>query len=460
MKTIHKIWAIMFFLGFLLHAGCSKEKFLGAKPNTSIIIPTTLAELRSLLDYTRVFTFSPGLGELSADNYYLQYPDWQALSAVERSGYTWEADMYGNQRQVSDWSIPYQQVLYANIVLEQLDKNPPADKDNAEWEDIRGDALFSRAFAYASLVQHFAPAFDSATMTTDLGIPVRLGTDVHSNQPRASIKQCYDQIQKDLLESVGLLNPSVPAVAKNRPSRPAAYALLARTCLLTRQFDRAARYADSCLSLYNTLIDYNTISATAATPFDRSNRECIYYCQAVSDYSVLLTYSATVFADTLLYRSYDLNDLRRNIFFRVIGNGGIGFKRGYSGTVYPFTGLATDEVYLVRAEALARTGNYTAAMNDLNTLLSKRWKTGTYTPLAAISSADALAKILVERRKELPWRGLRWLDLKRWNKEGYGINLTRNLDGLTYSLQPGSPRYVFAIPDNEITVSGIAQNPR
>ena len=441
-------------------SSCTKSSFLDKKPNTSIIIPSSLPELRSLLDNTNVFTVSPGLGEVSADNYYLAFNDWQALSLLEHNTHNWAKDLFGTNRQVNDWTIPYRQVLYANIVLEKLWEIDPAAADLNEWKDLKGSALFLRALAFSNLVQHFAPAFDSSTATTDPGIPLRIVTNIHQLYPRASVKECYDLIFHDLSEAAALLSVSLPATARNRPSRPAVYALVSRLCISTRQYEKAGRYADSCLSLYSKLIDYNTLSQSAATPFERSNDETIYYCQATTTLNVLLTTSTTVFADTLLYRSYAANDLRRSIFFRTISSNNMGIKRGYSGTVFAYTGLATDEVYLNRAESFARSGNMLAAMNDLNTLLSKRWKIGTYTALSAVSPADALNKILTERRKELIWRGIRWSDLKRLNKEGASITLSRLLDGQLYTLPPNSPLYVFPIPEDEISLSGITQNPR
>jgi len=445
----------------LLLMACSKNEFLDKKPNSSIIIPTTLAELRSMLDYTQVFTFSPGLGEMAADDYYLLPVNWQAIpSVVERNSYTWESDLYSNQLSIADWSLPYQQVLYANIVLEQLQKIQPTETEIHEWENIKGSALFKRALALSSLVQHFAPVFDSATMNSTAGVPLRLSSAVKSYQPRNSIKECYDQVFADLIAAAQLLSPVVPALAKNRPSKPAAYALLARNALFTGQYDKAKIYADSSLQLYNHLTDYNSISTTAVTPFDRSQPEILYYCQAISQYSILQTTSTTVFADTLLYRSYHINDLRRAIFFRTISGSNMGFKRGYSGATLSFTGLATDEVFLIRAEALARLGLTNAALNDLNTLLQKRWRTGTFVPVTAINAADALQKILGERRKELVWRGLRWHDLKRYNKQGLAIRLQRILGSDSYTLDPGSNKYVFPIPQEEISLSGVIQNPR
>jgi hypothetical protein len=76
----------------------------------------------------------------------------------------------------------------------------------------------------------------------------------------------------------------------------------------------------------------------------------------------------------------------------------------YGGNQY--TGIATDEIYLIRAECLARSGNTSDALKDLNNLLAKRWKTGiTFTPIQATNADDALVKILAERKKELLFRG-------------------------------------------------------
>jgi hypothetical protein len=100
-------------------------------------------------------------------------------------------------------------------------------------------------------------------------------------------------------------------------------------------------------------------------------------------------------------------------------------------------------------------------MNNLNALLVKRWKTGTFIPLTASNTDDALNKILLERRKELCFRGIRWSDLKRLNKDlKYSKTLVRVLNGQTYTLLPNDPKYVLPIPDNEIRVSGIEQNLR
>jgi hypothetical protein len=70
-------------------------------------------------------------------------------------------------------------------------------------------------------------------------------------------------------------------------------------------------------------------------------------------------------------------------------------------------------------------------------------------------------KILTERRKELIFRGLRWPDLRRLNKDGAGVSVTRKLDGQTYTLTPNSLKYTWLIPQQVIDFNpGMPQNPR
>jgi hypothetical protein len=128
--------------------------------------------------------------------------------------------------------------------------------------------------------------------------------------------------------------------------------------------------------------------------------------------------------------------------------------------VFSFQGLATDEVYLTRAESYARDSDIVSALNDLNALLKSRWKKGSFNPFTATTASQALQLILTERRKELPFRGIRWMDIKRLNKEGAQIKLQRELNGITYEILPNGSRYVFPIPPDVIALSGMPQNSR
>ena len=128
--------------------------------------------------------------------------------------------------------------------------------------------------------------------------------------------------------------------------------------------------------------------------------------------------------------------------------------------VYPFTGLATDELYLIRAEANAFADNIPEAMNDINTLLTNRYLTGTYTPPVINTREEALQLIRDERRKELAFRGQRWPDLRRFNIEGANIELSRILNSKVHTLAPNSKLYTLPLPPEIITLGKLQQNDR
>src|SRR3981189_1202195 len=86
--------------------------------------------------------------------------------------------------------------------------------------------------------QLFAPVYDSVSSRSlpAMGIPLRLTADVNAPSTRSTVQQTYDQILGDLQQAVVLLPAAVPYANRNRPSRPAAQALLARVYLSMRNY--------------------------------------------------------------------------------------------------------------------------------------------------------------------------------------------------------------------------------
>jgi len=439
--------------------GCRKDDFLDKKPSTDIVSPTTLEDFQALLDNDQMNEM-PVLGEVSADNYYLTSSFFNAINARERNAYIWLQDIYQGQINIPDWNLPYQQVFYANVILEGLQKVQVNSSNIQQWNNIKGAALFARGQAFHFLAQLFAPVYDDATASTDLGIPLRLKSGIDEVSVRSSVSETYQQAINDISEAASLLQIPVASVNRNRPCKPAALALLARIYLSMRKYDKAALYADSCLQLYPDLIDYNTANAGSAFPFSRTNIETMYQARLYSGTAILKGVSVfNCIIDSTLYRSYASDDLRKVIFYMQVGANTIA-KGSYTGVSFAFAGLATDEAYLIKAEGLARTGNIAGAMNTLNTLLVKRWKPGTFVPFTAATQTEAVNIILTERRKELPFRGVRWSDIRRLNKEDANIVLTRIVNGQGYTLPVNDKRYVLPIPPDVIALSGIQQNPR
>ncbi|MNY19764.1 SusD family protein [compost metagenome] len=225
-------------------------------------------------------------------------------------------------------------------------------------------------------------------------------------------------------------------------------------------YEHAGLYADLCLKGYSVLMNYSSLDlSTTDIPFSRYNQEVIFHSQMAALYGQQLF---ILLIDRLFYDEYDEKDLRKIAFYNEdSGSKLVSYKGSYAGkenSYSCFSGLATDEVYLIRAECFARQGKAVAAMKDLNTLVKTRWL-GPYVDLIATDAEDALKKVLDERKKELILRGTRWSDLRRLNRDSrFKVRPTRTVGGKTYILEPNSYQYTFPIPDDIIQMTGMEQN--
>ena len=464
MRTIF----FLLLVGGVALVGCRKA-FLAQKPSTNLLVPNSLTVIQQLLDNQNVMNLTPALGEVSGDNIWFSDLEQTKLSAKEFNAYIWASDIYEGQGLVSDWDNPYSEVFYANTVLQGLAAITPDSTDQTEWNTLKGWALFCRGYAFFNIAELFAKPYDSATAASDPGIPIRLSPDINVKTTRSTMQASYTQILNDLNAAEILLPAAIPANNLNRPSRLAVQALLARIYLSVRDYKDAKLYADSVLKGHPDLLDFNSVAqdtlSTVLVPFHNTTMPEVIYQSNMPPASTATTVLEALvctgcFVDTSLMASYASNDLRRAIFYRSVGVDTFSLKGTYAGSVFLFSGLATDELYLIRAECGAREGDTAAARSDLNKLLMDRYRTGTFAGYSFGSAAEALDSILVERRKELAFRGIRWSDLRRFNQEGRAVMLYRTVNGHTYSLPPGSDLYTLPIPPDVLNLSGIQQNPR
>lgn len=452
----YKIWLFVFACTIIV--SCKKE-WIEIKSNKALDIPTSVADFQAILDNSAIMNdVRPSLGEVSADNYYLPVNIWQVWASHNKNASIWTSDIYNIiSTDNANWNYSYRQVFYSNIVLDGIDEVGAQEINTLEWNNVKGSALYFRADAFFNVSQLFTKPY-SLTFPDYPGIPLRLNPDPNVATSRSRLLETYDQMLSDLHSAVNYL-PNVP-LYKTRPSKPAAYALLSRLYLVMQDYNRSLVYADSCLKLYDSLLDYNTLKSSVNFPIPGLNKEVIFQATISDDLQATLN----CIVDSNLYRSYSSNDLRKSMFYKVNTSGQASFSGTYTGGTVgtgskAFGGIATDEVYLTRAECYARTGNVVAALKDLNSLMSKR-TSGTFVPFTANNAGEALNLILQERRKETPFRGLRWIDLRRLNSEGANITLTRSISGTVYSLPPNDPRYVLPIPPDVISITGITQNER
>jgi len=457
------LWCIVCIMGLIFNSCRKQDDFLNAKPNQALKTPTTLADLRTLLQNEDVFNIQPdpGLGQIASDDFLVEDAAFDGLPDNERNSFIWAKEVFAaTDEQSLDWTQSYRIVYYANVVLDALPGIKPSVNEKQAYESIKASALFYRSWAFYGLLQTFSMPYNKNTADKLPGIPLRLTSDLNTRPARASIAAGYAQVLNDLKLSLSAL-PVTPSY-KTAPSQPACNALLARIYLAIGDYDSALTYANACLSQFSTLTDYNTLNSPTTTGINNGYLSEDIYHSSLVNYNVLVI-RRNNYIPLDLYNSYAENDLRKSKFFAIL-DGLPQFPRfvgSYDFKALKYDGLATDEVYLIKAECQARAGDAAGAMSSLNTMLKTRWRTGTFTAFSAASANDALLLILKERRKELLMRGLRWTDLRRLNQEPrFAVTLQKTVDGSTYSLPPNDPRYAFPIPVAEIKLGGLTQNRR
>lgn len=447
-----RILLIAVVTALLLPAGSCRE-LLEEKSDLKLATPSTVEDNQALIDqYGFMNTDFASIGETSADDYYMTDADYNGLYyEQDKRLYTWMPDYVTKPVSAGNaWSRCYRAIYISNAVLHNLDTykltGPKADH-------VRGQALALRAARYLDASQLWCPAYRKSSAGTDLGLPLRLDPDMNVATVRASVQHTYDQILADLHAALPLL--PAQQVSKIRISATTVHGLIARTYLFMGEYEKALPHAKQALALQPDLMDFNTINPDSDYTIADFNKEITFWAAMSYEYHLI---PAKI--PRSIYDSYETNDLRKEVYFTVSPVGEVLFTGYYNNENGPSAAVAVDELYLMAAECYARLNQVPEAMNTLDQLLVTRWKAGTYVERTAQNQDEALAIILSERRKELLIRGLRWADVKRYNRDGANITLTRTVNGQKYVLPPNDPRYAIAIPEEIIEITGIPQNPR
>ncbi|MGB8190550.1 MAG: RagB/SusD family nutrient uptake outer membrane protein [Chitinophagaceae bacterium] len=466
----------------LLNLSC-KKNWLEAKPQKALVVPKKISDYQALLDNTLTSNsigFNDAyntLGEIGAGDFYV-LDTFLKLRPFEEKVYKWIPDIYADQTNLTEWSNPYKRIFYTNVVLEGIDQIIPSNgNEQIAWHQVKGTAFFFRAVYHYTVAQSYCKPYQAGGSNADLGIPLRLTSNFNEPTTRSKVQETYQQIVTDLKQAASLLPVDKPTdtLYRLRPTKVAATGMLARVYLSMGEYDSAFVYADKSLQTYSTLLDYNStttgsptgtqinIAPTTTASFARFNVEVIFHLTG-SSWTYFL--QSRLYVDSLLYKSYNVNDNRRLAFFKVPSGTPLPntytFRGSYDNSnQILFTGISTNELYLTRAECYARKGNIASAVNDLVYLLTRRYKPNTLGQILPPTADDALKLILGERRKELCFRSIRWSDLRRLNLEPqFQVTLQRVTSGQTYTLPPNSNLYVLPIPPDIIQLTSIQQNPR
>ncbi len=448
-------------LGLLvaLNSACNPD-FLDIKRDRKQVVPETLDDFNLLLGDVSLFSGSSAssMRSAAAEEFTLSESAWGLLTTQgERNAYSWQDERFIGT-ECPDWNYGYKRILSAHIILEGLAKIERTSGNANVYDQIKGKALFHRANANFHLASEFAAPIGDEEHSA-YGLPLRKSADPQEVSIRSSVSETYDSILEDLLGARQLLGDE--STDFYQPSKSTANAMLARVYLAMGRYNDALEAAKMVLDGAGKLLNYQNFSASSRYSFPSrgvGNSEILFYDQGYSTESVAPT-KGRINAD--LITSYAENDLRKNLFFKLESDGLYSYKGSYVGSSSVFTGLALDEMYLIYAECLIRAGQVQLGLDKLNELLVTRFAKNTYQEYKGLEKNAALDLVLLERRKQLLIRGLRWIDLRRFNFiENRNIELHRTLAGKIYTIMAKDLKYTFLVPNNVIINSKVTQFPR
>lgn len=416
------------------------------------IIPTKASDLRMMLNNTsgnfmkpRPVTIGYSLVQYLGDQtYYLDDDNIESFNEDVYSYYTRNKELIEDHN-YGDILYLYQLVALSNSVLDILPST--SDLSKKERDQIEGEALVHRSYAFFIMVNIHGRHYDKNTSNTDLGIPMPLNHNVVEGKipSRSSVGEVYKKITDDLKKAIKLLGD----IQNNKalPSRAAANALLSRVFLFMGDFKLALTYANNALSessfIYN-LEDYVDSKGIFTEPDkDYKSKEVLLFKEIQNSVHGA---SAPRYVSSNFYSLYEDGDLRKGYYKKDNSNPS---RYLYSYFPYTFSGILNSELYLIRAECNARANNLQLALKDINYIRNHRFLSKKYTPLVSNDKNQVMDWVIRERKIELAWVGLRWFDMKRLNKDSnsrYHITLSRTYKGKTIVYTPNSDLWVLPFP--------------
>lgn len=433
-----KLNKIIYILTIPVLLSVSCKKFLDVKPKGVIIA-------ESLIDFEGVLNGEGIVNPFGLNNLIIFPTDDisdlnlnpQSQSSPKGNTYFWVDYINNNSVRPDLWADLYSRIANLNVVTEGV--LSATDGTDQQKQQLYAEAMLAKSYNYFHLLSFFSPAYHKATAATDYGVPYVNTTDVSKAVPeRPALQASYDQLINDVVTAI----PDLPEsnINNTRGTKAAAYGMLTRIYMSMGDFVNAAKYADLLLGSGKAKIVNYSDHTSGQLPATNSSPEELWVRYSNNS---TFTYSP----DLLL--KYDLNrDLRIRLLATKNASGA--YNYGSFMAYNPNRGITYAEIYLTKAECLARSGDIGGAMDIVNNTIRKnRFMADEYTALTADTPEAALIAVLEERRRELAFKGLRWSDMKRLDKEGR-MPLVKRIgkDGTTViaTLNPGSPAYTFQIP--------------
>ncbi|WP_443939740.1 RagB/SusD family nutrient uptake outer membrane protein [Pedobacter sp. MW01-1-1] len=442
----------------LVLSGC--DKYLDVEPKGKQLLKTTN-------DYDLWLNSSVLTTETNSDNilnYMTDNIDLQNVNTppttLSELIYTWAPQFTTDINAPTYlWGEHYRRISLFNTVILGIDGAEGGTE--SQKRSIKAEALLGRAHSYFYLVNEYAKPYNPATAATDLAVPYVTSDDVSQKAPpRTTTAEIYQHIIEDINTAIPNL-PEDNTNARFRGSKAAAYSVLARVYLYRREYTEAQKYAELALSNTKaTMIDY-TNSASFPTVTTVVSHPDVIYGRASVAFGLPLTQE--------LKSMFATNDARRTVLYYNWAGTSRGATMFYAAAVTPAfqltnSGTSVQEMRLIAAEVAARNNNLAVALSHLNEVRRNRY-TGTPVSSRDFSATDqnvVLTEVLAERRRELPFHGLRWFDMRRFDSENSMplVQRTNAQNTVIATLEPHSSKYTLQIPIQVLAFNpDMIQNP-
>lgn len=175
------------------------------------------------------------------------------------------------------WTYPYKTIVNCNSVI-----NTTREGENPELDHLLGENYLIRAWCYHQLTNAFGKAYHIAS-DSDLSVPLKLTADKDDYPDRATVKQVYEQIVKDLSKAESLMESS--GIEKNAcyGNVWAAKALLSRVYLYMHDYENAEKYATDVIEHSGKTLLTNSQYATMNELVPENNPEAIWAIRMLKD---------------------------------------------------------------------------------------------------------------------------------------------------------------------------------
>ena len=354
------------------------------------------------------------------------------------SAYKWQDHKNDRSTLVLWWTNLYRLVGNVNQIINNIDAVPGPESIEAEKKVIKGQALAYRAWAHFMLVQLYADRYVPGGANAQLGVPY-MDEVTLKGKARNTVAEVYTRINADLAAAITNLE-GYNRANKSHLNKSVAQALQAQVALVQGNWALAASSANAARQGYSFMSaaqHQEGYSKQANPEFmwadyvqeDQTMYFYSFYAQISNNYNATAIRQSPKSITKFLYDKISTTDVRKTFWYPnavkdklpEVPPGGVRYNYmnskfkavAVSDSRGDFPWIRVAEMYLIEAEALARTtGKEVDARNALYLLAKNR--DPQY--VLSVNSGQALIdEILIQRRVELWGEGRNWTDLKRLN---------------------------------------------